>query len=289
MSHVPLHATLALLMIASGGVGRSEILHDVEYRTVGNVILKMDAHIPSGRGPFPAAILVHGGGWISGDRHTTLKPLFEPLTKAGFAWFSIDYRLASDVTMFGAAIQDVQTAVSHVRSHASDYRIDPDQIVLIGESAGGHLVEMAALRGTKDTPVAAVVAFYAPSDLAELARTSRAVPENLRRALQSNWSDFVVAAVKLLSPIEHVSAGMPPLLLVHGTADRLVPPSQSARMCEAARAAGGSCDLVEIKGAGHGLRWWGPRDTADYQRFMFMWLQTHLHAYQGGNPKSRAL
>src|SRR5438045_3039292 len=143
---------------------------------------------------------------------------------------------------------------------------------------------MAALTDTAAMPVAAVVAFYAPSDLPELARTSRAVPENLRRALQTNWSDFVITAMRQLSPIEHVSPRLPPLLLVHGTADTLVPASQSARMCEAARRAGASCDLLEIEGAGHGLRWWGPRDTAEYQRRMVLWLKTHLHGAIAGVP-----
>src|SRR5947209_4745492 len=233
MRHVSLQAGLLLVLSFMLSIGRSETLSDIEYGTAGDLSLRMDAEIPPGPGPFPAMLLVHGGGWISGDRRTTLEPLFHPLSRARFAWFSIDYRLATDVTMFGAAIQDVQTAVAFLRSHAADYRIDPGCIVLIGESAGGHLAEMAALTATPATSVRAVVGFYAPTNLLELARTSRAVPENIRRAMKGNWSGIVTAVMRQLSPIEHVSSSMPPFLLIHGTGDTLVSPEQSTSMFQA--------------------------------------------------------
>ena len=94
-----------------------------------------------------------------------VQPLFQPLTDAGFAWFSISYRLATDISQFGAAVSDVREAIRFVKSHAADYHIDPEKIALIGESAGGQLAEMAVLRGGPDTSVKAVVALYTPSDL----------------------------------------------------------------------------------------------------------------------------
>src|SRR6476469_5718544 len=68
--------------------------NDVEYATPDGISLRLDAAIPAGRGPFPAAILVHGGGWVRGDRRLEVAPLFQPLTEAGIAWFSISYRFA---------------------------------------------------------------------------------------------------------------------------------------------------------------------------------------------------
>ena len=158
----------------------AEDLKDIEYARAGNVSLRFDAHIPNGPGPFATVILVHGGAWVKGDRTNNVQPLFQPLSDAGFAWFSISYRLAGDVARnpVGAAMQlgtaesDVRKAVAFVKDHAAEYRVNPNKIALLGESAGGQLAAMAALRPSADSAVQGVVAFYTPSDLATLARTS---------------------------------------------------------------------------------------------------------------------
>src|SRR5271169_2207875 len=69
---------------------------DVEYTRPGGKPVLLDLHIPDGPGPFPVAILVHGGGFDAGSKSTNVRPLFEPLEKAGFAWFSVDYRMAPE-------------------------------------------------------------------------------------------------------------------------------------------------------------------------------------------------
>ena len=79
----------------------------VEYGRVGETPLLFDAVITDGPGRFPAVIIVHGGGGIGGHRQHSVEPLFEPLTRAGFAWFSISYRLATDLLQFGVAVDDV--------------------------------------------------------------------------------------------------------------------------------------------------------------------------------------
>src|ERR1035437_2841473 len=79
---------------------------DVEYARPGGKPILLDLHVPDGAGPFPIAILVHGGGFDAGSRSTNVQPLFEPLANAGFAWFSIDYRLAPEAH-FSHAIQDI--------------------------------------------------------------------------------------------------------------------------------------------------------------------------------------
>src|SRR5580658_7195095 len=112
----------------------SEHLKDIEYGQAGKVTLRLDAHIPEGKGPFAAAILVHGGAWVAGDRINSVRPLFEPLSQAGLAWFSISYRLAADVARnpvgaamhLGTAESDVRRAVAFVKEHASEYRVNPD-------------------------------------------------------------------------------------------------------------------------------------------------------------------
>src|SRR5271155_5668054 len=113
-------------------------LKDVEYGRAGKYSLRLDLHIPDGPGPFAAVILVHGGAWIAGDRTSDTQPLFAPLSDAGFAWFSISYRLAGDVVrnplgtalQLGTAENDVRRAVVFVKQHASKYGVNPNKIVL---------------------------------------------------------------------------------------------------------------------------------------------------------------
>ncbi len=250
--------------------------HDIEYSAPGGMSLRFDAAVPSGPGPFPAAILVHGGGWVRGDRRLEVEPLLQPLSDGGFAWFSIDYRLATDPLQFGVAVTDVEAALRFVKAHAAEYHVDPERIALIGESAGGQLAAMAAL----NTPVKAVVALYAPTDLVSLAKNSQMVPPAIRSALNGTpWEKLILARLADLSPIEHVRAGMPPFLLIHGTADRLVPFGQSERMCDRMKSAGAVCDLYPVAGAGHGIRWWESSSAAaPYKRRIVEWLQQQLGA-----------
>jgi alpha-L-fucosidase 2 len=109
-------------------------------------------------------MLVHGGGgWGERNRHF-VAPLLPVLDRSGLAWFTIDYRLAPKYT-YPAPMEDVQDAIRWVKKHAKEYRVDPNRIVLMGESAGGHLVALVAARPTPDTQVFAVVPFYTPTDL----------------------------------------------------------------------------------------------------------------------------
>src|SRR5438067_10199344 len=145
---------------------------DVEYGHPGGKAILLDLHVPDGPGPFPAAILIHGGGFDEGSRGTNVRPLFEPLANAGFAWFSIDYRLAP-AAHFPEAIADVNSAISWVKAHAAEYHVDPRKIAIIGESAGGYLVNYAGTHETPETKVAAVVDFYGPVDYGKLALERR--------------------------------------------------------------------------------------------------------------------
>src|SRR5260221_14676316 len=102
----------------------------------------MDVRIPPGQGPQAAVILVPGRGWTNGSKEAIfIQPLFGPLDESGLAWFSIDYRLAPKHP-YPAAVRDVEAAIRYIKTHASDYRIDPKRIALMGESAGGHLVAL---------------------------------------------------------------------------------------------------------------------------------------------------
>jgi acetyl esterase len=247
------------------------------YGRAGGADLLMDAALPESKTATPAVIIVHGGGWVRGDRRFDVRPLFQPLSEAGFAWFSIDYRFATDVTQFGVAIDDVETAVRYVKTHASEFNIDPNRIALVGESAGGQLAAMATLRGGQAASVRAVVAFYAPTDLVSLVKNSNYMPAEIRSSvLGTPWEQMVLAGLATLSPVENVRRDMPPFLLIHGTADPLVPFQQSTAMCDRMWKAGASCEVYPIEGAGHGIRWWSApeRDAADAR--MVSWLEHEL-------------
>ncbi len=255
------------------------LIRDLEYAQSAGGNLRFDAYIPASSAVTPAVIIVHGGGWVRGDRRTNVEPLFQPLADAGFAWFSISYTLASSPMDFGSAVADVEAAVRFIRSRAADYHIDPDRIALIGESAGGQLAAMAALGSTTGANVKAVVAIYTPTDLVSLARTSPMIPDGIRKQLNGTvWANLLLARLGQLSPIQAIRPGMPPFLLIHGDADPLVPIDQSRAMCERMKAAGAACQLFTVPGGGHGIRAWesSPARSEPYKREMVDWLRQHL-------------
>src|SRR5947208_8107551 len=105
---------------------------DVEFGKPGGKPLLLDLHVPDGPGPWAAAILVHGGGFDEGSRSTNVRPLFDVLANAGFAWFSIDYRMAPEFR-FPQAREDMDASIVWLKEHAKEYHVDPAKIVIIGE------------------------------------------------------------------------------------------------------------------------------------------------------------
>jgi acetyl esterase/lipase len=188
------------------------------------------------------------------------------LVEGGFVCFSISYRLAKEIYLLGAAVEDVEQAIHYVQAHCPEYKGDPGKIALVGESAGGQLAAMAAL-GKSGSGVKAVLALYAPTDLEQLAHDSKVIPELFRH---------VLSRLRELSPVLHVHSGMPPFLLIHGTADPLVPFEQSRNMCRAIRKAGATCDLIAVKSGGHGIRGWESAGLTSYKRLMIDWLQKRM-------------
>jgi alpha-L-fucosidase 2 len=110
---------------------------DIEFAKADEVSLTLDAFVPESEGPFATCILVHGGGFTKGDKQTFITPLFEPLAKAGFTWFTINYRLAPQ-HRWPACAEDVASAIRWVKAHAADSKADMNRIAIIGESAGGN-------------------------------------------------------------------------------------------------------------------------------------------------------
>ena len=268
---------LAALLIC-GTAARSELQKDIEYGRAGDVSLKLDASVPDGPGPFPTVIIVHGGGFTGGNKQMYVTPMFEPLTRAGFTWFSIDYRLAPQYK-FPAAVEDVDQAIEFVKSHAAQFKVDTRRIALLGESAGGYLVSYVGTQKEKKWRVAAVVSFYGPHNLMgeyEM-RTRQGVKPSALTAF-IGIAAFDGKAFDLLkkdSPINRVRKGMPPYLLLHGASDTVVEYQQSVDMCARLRQAGNACELYTVEGGKHGMGNW--EDTPAYKQKVVEWLQATLH------------
>jgi acetyl esterase len=241
--------------------------------------LKLDAYIPSvqqsGSGPFPAVIIAHGGGWEAGDKVTYVTPLFEPLARAGFAWFSIDYRLTPDV-QHPAQLDDLRAAIRFVRTNASRFNIDPKRIALLGESASGQMVMQIAAESAEG--IAAVVSFYGVYDFEPMVEDASSPPRSLLwRLFRLPTLDAPARAIlRAHSPIHHVRRGMPPVLLIHGTNERLWTQGQS--MARILTNRGIPHELIPLEGAPHGLEnWEGHAPWMQYKSRLISWLRDHLH------------
>jgi alpha-L-fucosidase 2 len=281
---------LAGLALAAAPIDRK----DVEFAHPGAKPLLLDLHVPDGDGPFAATILIHGGGFDEGSRSTNVRPLFEPLANAGIAWFSIDYRLAPEAH-FPEAIADVYTAIRWVKAHAAEYHVDASRIALIGESAGGLLVNYAGTHGADEAKVRAVVDLYGPVDYGKLALERRAHPERFnmtsinRHASNGGGIRFFgvealdeagLAKLWKLAPISGVHKGMPPFLAIHGTKDDQVTYDQSTTFCEAIRKTGPGCELITIQDGGHGMGGWRAPEMQHWKGEMVAWLQKTLGTNQ---------
>src|SRR5579859_6833395 len=221
----PISLVLWMILLAGRLPALAQIIHDVEYARPDNASLKLDVAVPEGAGPFPIAILIHGGG-NKGDKQSYVTPLFSPLTAASFTWFTIDYRPAS--AGYGAAIADVEQAIRWIKANAAKYKGDKRRVVLIGESSGGILALVAAGRAIEDTRVNAVVAFYTPADLSYLMRDGK-IPQVGRDYWGIKKDEDLAVWRQKWSPISYAKPGMPPVLLIHGTADPKVPFDNSLR------------------------------------------------------------
>ena len=260
---------------------------DVEYTRPGGKAVLLDLHVPDGPGPFPAAILIHGGGFDEGSRSTNVKPLFDVLANAGYAWFSIDYRMAPEFRQPEAS-EDVASAIKWVKAHAATYHVDVARIALIGESAGGFLVNYAGTHETPETRVRAVVDIYGPVDYGKLALERRDHPERFnmtsinRHAANGGGIHFFGAAqldaaglekLHAVSPIFGVHKGMAPFLCIHGTKDDQVSYEQSPAMCKAMKVVGAGCEVIPIEGGGHGMSGWKAPEQQHWKPEMLAWLK----------------
>jgi alpha-L-fucosidase 2 len=270
--------------LLAAGLSAAELQRDIEFAQVpaadgSKISLKLDISIPEGKGPFPTAIIVHGGGWEGGDKAIEwVQPLFKPLSDAGFVWISINYRLSPQAP-YPSMYQDVMTAIQWVDAHAKQYKVDRKRLALIGESAGGHLVALAGTRGKGPAKVAAVVDFYGPHDLVKqiAERDQGDYTAMAKRMFRSTPQPDTEARLREASPIHYVHKGMPPFLFIHGTLDKSVPFNQSPLMCDKMKSVGVACEVIPMEGAPHGMSNWEKNPAwTTYKQPMIAWLKKTL-------------
>lgn len=266
--------------------GRIDAISGVVYSQVferGRSVrgLKMTLFVPRTKEKKPAVLYFPGGGFTSADHEKFLEMRYA-LACAGYVVAACEYRAVPN--KFPALLEDAKAAVRWMRAHASEFGVDANRIGLLGDSAGGYVVQMAgATNGEKNwdvgdfkevsSDVQAVVSIYGISDLTtigegignENVHASAAVTE----ALLLNgpaFKDFAGASVnadpqkaKAASPIGHVDGTEPPFLLMHGSGDKVVSPLQSKKMFEALQNKKVEAEYVLVRGAEHGdLPWYQP-------------------------------
>jgi acetyl esterase/lipase len=250
-----LRPLLAILCLLIAGCGRAA---DGPARTefVGPHRLAVDVYdTDDPAGDRRAVLMVHGGGWAAGDRGE-LRDLATMAAREGVVAFSMDYRLtAQDGVRWPMPADDVSDVLAWLRANAKRLRIDPDRIALLGGSAGGHLAAWVARDADPSKRPARLIVLWGPWDLGPL-------PEH-----GPDWVRPTVARLldgqpaRAASPLHHLVHDMPPTLIVHGSADEIVPVEQSRRACAALRALGNACTLVELPDQAH-----APQDPAEVQR-----------------------
>lgn len=263
----------------------SGIVADVVYGHKDGMALTYDVFEPEEPNGGAVLFMVSGGWFSVWQEPAQRQPSLQSLLDAGFTVFAVMHGSAPRFKV-PEAVSDVRAAVRHIRANAHRYGIDDAKIGVFGGSAGGHLSLMLGLNSEAefdqprpedqrilapiysvdaevDGSVAAVVAYFPPADLRNLAGPSERFP-----AL-----DFAPEAAAAVSPILFISDDDPPTLLLHGDEDTLVPISNSEVLSAAFDEAGVENEFVVFKGAGHGFR---GEQRAEANALMVSWFEAHL-------------
>ena len=242
-------------------------VNDVVYATITNddgstIEMTMDTAFAkqSDGKPMPVVVYIHGGGFRSGNKSDG-RAFSTVLASGGYFAATISYRL-SDVAQFPAAVHDCKAAIRFLRANAKRLAIDPDRIGVWGHSAGGHLAAYLALTGNAPqtegtvgtTGVSSAVHCAVPISGVFNFANSGSGGERLRYWLGDATGDAWTARLRDASPISWVDAEDPPMLLIHGTADRTVPSAQSIDLHTKLGEAGVDALLQLVEGAGHTIR-----------------------------------
>lgn len=240
-------------------------LRNIVYRTEGDRVERLDLILPPGSPPpggWPVVVAVHGGGWRRFSKEHYL-PKVAALANHGFAVAAPSFTLsAPGRASWPENIEDLRESVRWLRRQAESLQLNPARFAAIGESSGAHLAMLLGTREGESTSgvssrVNAVVSVSGPTDLAALVRDSlggAVVGQMIGGPGHALPKQYVDA-----SPSLQVDPETPPMLLIHGTHDKVVAPSHSQRMAAALAAAGVPHRLELLPGAGHEISLFGSR------------------------------
>lgn len=237
---------------------------------------KMDVYLPAGRtiGTTPVLILLHGGGWISGDK-SDFQPYVDSFQRRfpNYAIFNVNYRLAtfSYTNLYPTQEEDVKAALAFIYNKRNDYLVS-DRFILLGASAGGNLALLQGYKQSQPVRAKAVINFFGPADMTALYHSA---DPRMRTALQafmggtpaSNPGNYTNA-----SPVHFITAQTPPTLLLYGGADRLVPPAQNRLLENKLQQARVPHKTVYYPALGHG--WYGEKLSDSFDQ-----IETFLKTY----------
>jgi acetyl esterase/lipase len=236
---------------------------DIVFAEVNGHKLALDLYLPA-KQRAPLIVWVHGGGWGAGSKSDM--PLGR-LVPEGFAIASVDYRLSGEAP-FPAQAHDIKAAIRFLRAKASELGINADRIAISGGSAGGHLAQLVGVtNGNRElegavgvtgvsSDVQAIVSFYGMSDFTTILQQSTPHGVSVRvpalQAFLGAQPSEKPELARLASPVFHVNAKSPPLLLIHGDEDPQAPFEQSQEMEAAYKKAGARVQFEVIRGGLHG-------------------------------------
>ncbi|MEO2198421.1 MAG: alpha/beta hydrolase, partial [bacterium] len=213
------------------------VVPNVTYGVANNRENKVDLYLPRGvDGPTPVLMYIHGGGWVGGSKESSVLRLL-PWLEKGWAVVNVQYRLGA-VSLAPAAVEDCLCALRWVIRNAEEYDIDPDRIVVTGNSAGGHLALTTGMipasagldrqcPGNEELSVAAIINWYGITDVADLLDGPN------MKTYAVTWMGSLpnrLAIADRVSPLTYVRAGLPPVLSIHGDADPTVPYQHGVRL-----------------------------------------------------------
>jgi len=219
----------------------------------------------------PGVIVFHGGGWVEGDKEQVLETYCLPFVRRGMVVANVEYRLAKSAAA-PAAVNDVLQAARWFQDHAAQYKVDPKRIVAAGDSAGGHLALMTAMTPASaalgpSIKIAAAIDFFGIADVADQ------VAGPNERPYAAAWIPEQPDRLELarrVSPIAYVRKGLPPLLVLHGDADPVVPYEQSVALVKALKNAGNDAELITVPGGRHEFT---PDEMSKLWPQIFQWLK----------------
>ena len=267
---------------------------DLAYASVSDA-QKLDLYIPEGVGPFPVVIMVHGGGFMFGDKADGAGLTgVDQLLAAGYAVASINYRLSGEA-QYPAQIHDAKAAVRFLRTNAATYNLNADKFGAWGASAGGNLVallgttcgveELEGDLGNNDQSscVQAVVDWFGPIDFLKMQeQLTEAGCSASTDDASSPESKLVGAAIQtvpekvaLTNPMNYITSDDAPFFIQNGTADCNIPPVQNKNLADALSAVIGADKVtyISLEGAGHGGSQF---ETAENLQLVISFLDTYL-------------